>query len=72
MVAITIAIVATIGFALAAWWTSRDREPTPGEIEQVEAECMEDTGWSDQDEDDFTEYFGQFGEFYLTSPKSVL
>ncbi len=56
----TVALMAMIGFAIAAWWTGRIGEPAPDDIE---VECMEDDDWSDQDVDDFTEYFGQFGEF---------
>ncbi len=51
----TVALMAMIGFAIAAWWTSRDREPTPDDIE---VECMEDDDWSDQDVDDYVEYLG--------------
>jgi len=62
MLAVVIATTAVIGFAFAAWWTGCGTS-TPNEAEQMLAECEEDSGWSEQDEDDFTEYFGQFGEF---------
>jgi hypothetical protein len=58
---IALAVVGMFVFVFAAWWTSRDREPTPAEIEQ--AVCEENDDWSDQDTDDFTEYFAEFGEF---------
>jgi len=62
MLVVIITTIAAIGFAFAAWCTSRVAS-TPDEAEQVLVECEEDNDWSDQDEDDFTEYFGQFGEF---------
>jgi hypothetical protein len=61
MLIIVLAVVGMFVFAFAAWWTGRDRESTPAEIEQ--AVCEEDDGWSDSDTDDFTEYFAEFGEF---------
>jgi len=60
MIVVGIFILAAIGFVFAAWWTGRDREPTPGEIERAESDYEEDNDWSDQDIDDFTEYFGEF------------
>jgi quinol-cytochrome oxidoreductase complex cytochrome b subunit len=41
------------------------RKPTePDEVDVAIAnEEDDDDGWSDQDVDDFTEYFGEFGDF---------
>ena len=54
---LTALVIAMIGTFFVR--QSQDAQETP---EEVLARACE-TEWSDQDVDDFTEYFGEFGEF---------
>ena len=60
MLVIIFAAFAIIVFILAARRASHRVEP--GEAEQVLAQCLGDD-WSEQDQDDYIEYFAEFGEF---------
>jgi len=64
MIVVGIFILAAIGFVFAAWWTGRDREPTPSEIEQAESDCEEDNDWSNQDIGDYVDFLGNCEDWW--------
>jgi len=56
IIAITLAVCSII--------LRTSRKPTePDEVDVALANEEDDDGWSDQEADDFTEYFGEFGDF---------